>query len=83
MAHPSCQLSGNSPKKTPQSTPSKTGGGPDRSADTVASSPEKSTSLSLDGALTSIPRVSTNPFMQRFGCLRITRLSNLLLSTHC
>jgi len=84
MAHPNCQISSNSPKKTPQSTPSKGSNNP--GAENVEGN---ITQASVDGqAGTTGGSIPSNlahmiPVTQKFGCLRIYRLSSLLLSMHC
>jgi len=66
MAHPSCQL-GNSPKKTPTSTPAKTIPAEVKNGEAEAG----------------VPVQKVLPLNQKFGCLRLLRFSSLLLSTHC
>ncbi len=82
MAHPSCQLAANSPKKTPQSTPSKSApAAPASDAGTEATATQAA-SEGTGNTVGSIP-IPRIPVMQRFGCLRVYRLSSLLLSMHC
>ncbi len=84
MAHPSTQLAANSPKKTPQSTPAKTVTTNPTPAEEVGAA---TTPTSLESTVTNpgffpfmIPKV---PVMQKFGCLRVYRMSSLLLSMGC
>lgn len=79
MAHPSCQLAANSPKKTPQTTPSKTAPASDAEAESSATQVATEETGTPVGSIP-IPRI---PVLQRFGCLRVYRLSSLLLSMHC
>lgn len=94
MAHPSCQLAANSPKKTPQSTPSKSApvaatdpaGNDANTGEVPADGTGSGVAASAAGAVQMLAQsiqIRRCPVMQRFGCLRVYRLSSLLLSMHC
>lgn len=92
MVIPSCQLgTSNSPRKTPQTTPSKImAAGDGDVAAVVPPSPAKletgetkASNLSLEAARVKASLKKAMPTKENFGCLRLFRLSSLLLSSHC
>jgi len=79
MPHLNCQITGSSPKKTPQSTPAKVvpmPGLPEVNKIDEPDTPKKS-------ALIPERKLAKVSLKQKFGCLRLNRMSCLLLSTHC
>lgn len=82
MARPNCQTTG-SPKKTPQSTPSKALSSGIEAADGNPVTPEEGQAAATTGGSPALNFPQVIPVMEKFGCLRIYRLSSLLLSMHC